>query len=56
MRPRERLKQLTADEFERTSSLHLTCGGISALMERHDTLVAHLEQPISQKGEHSVLY
>ena len=52
----ERLRQLTEEDVERQIGQHLTAGEISALMERRDKLVAHVEQLIAQKGEHIVLY
>ena len=54
--PGERLKQLRTEDVERTPSPHLASSELSAFMERRDKLVAHFEQLISQKGEHSVLY
>ncbi len=52
----ERLRQLTEEDVERKIGQHLTPGEISALMERRDKLVAYVEQLITQKGEHIVLY
>ncbi len=52
----ERLRQLTEEDVERQIGQHLAPGEISALMERRDKLVAHVEQLIAQKGEHLVLY
>ncbi len=52
----ERLRQLTEEDVERKIGQHLASGEISALMERRDKLVAHVEQLIAQKGERNVLY
>ncbi len=52
----ERLRQLTEEDVERKIGQHLDPGEISALMERRDKLVAHVEQLVAQKGEHIVLY
>ena len=52
----ERLRQVTEEDVERKIGQHLTPGEISALMERRDKIVAHVEQLIAQKGEHIVLY
>ena len=52
----ERLRQLTEEDVDGQIGQHLAPGEISALMERRDKLVAHVEPLIAQKGEHIVLY